>query len=85
MFLNKSHIFTISLPRKLFGQSWIDIVGLYGKSLGTQESFDLLCMGGTEMLLIAKLGTVNSSISTKDENCIFIRTACCILFKKRAL
>lgn len=57
----------ISQPHKLLSRSCIYIVGLCCKSLGTQETLDLLCMGGTKVLLVAKLRTVNSSGSTKDE------------------
>lgn len=74
----------ISQPHKLLGQPSIDIVGLGCKFLGTQETLDLLCRGGTQMLLIAKLRTVNASISTKDENCVFNGAARCLLLKKRA-
>lgn len=40
----------ISWPQKLFGQSCIQTVDLYGKYLCAQETFDQLCMGETEML-----------------------------------
>lgn len=50
----------------------MNVVYLCDKSLGTQGILALFFMEGTEMLLIAKLRTVSSSIGTKDENCIFI-------------
>lgn len=59
-----------SQPSKLLGQPSTDIVGLCCKSVGSQETFYLLCTGGTQTLLIAKLRTVDASISTKDENCL---------------
>lgn len=72
----------ISWPYNLFAQSSDEVADLCGKSLGTQETLDLLCMEGTKM---QNSGLLNPSISTIDKKCIFIKAACCILFKKRIL
>lgn len=70
----------ISWSYRLSCQSRIEAVHLFGKSLGPRETSDLLCMGGSEMN--SKTQDCKT-LNQYNENCVFFRPACHVLFKKR--